>query len=297
VTIVTLQIDNDRIRFYTDDVTGTYYPSVTTILGFEPSGKQGIEIWKEKTINSKEILDYKSVTGTLVHYRVANFCASEWGMPRIPIDFERDSETTQIIQNYYDKVSLPGYYGKSVLQDVQAGFACFLEWFDEWKPKPAIHEIGRRKGLEMGIHPEFHILHDILCYAGSTDLPCSIEGENWVIDLKFNERMSPKYKLQVTAYRLGLLHMFSTVKFSHLGILNLKTSDMRPMLNIFEPTAALTSDWLRILGGFYYHYRNEAQLKSSVHSVFSYLESKNVEIVTNMRNNPFWKDSIGIRFK
>lgn len=266
------------------------FPSVTTICAEDSMGGGSLHNWKMRTRNWKEISRYKAVTGTIVHFVAANHTSSAWNYPHVPLDL--DPADAPLVQESYDKggINLPGYRD-GMLIAVKKGLMAFGTWFDEYEPEPAVHEAGALRGRSIPvITPEHVVHHDRLLYAGTVDLPCSINGENWIIDLKFNDRMYHKYNLQMMGYRLCVRRMYPTTKFEHMAILNLGTANMTARMNVVEPTAVLEKDWLRVLGAYYYNRRYNPELSANATRVVEYLTGTGVEIIPEVATNPNWRN-------
>ena len=66
----------------------------------------------------------------------------------------------------------------------------FANWFKAIKPKVKSRETT--------------VFNDKEGYAGTIDLLCEIEGQEWLIDFKTGQNIWPSYEMQVSAYRRAL---------------------------------------------------------------------------------------------
>lgn len=297
---VSVQWNEEKHRLY--NIGGTQNPSVTTVCNIVPS--KWVEEWRARIKNADLIVNYLATVGTIVHYRCANIVAGMWSLPRIPIDFRQDN--VDIVREYYiNHAKFPvTQYRNGLLNDVLKGVEAFTEWVEDYDPKPPIHEIGARKGKVLNLHPCEKVVHHArLYYAGTADLLCSIDNENWLVDLKFNDRASVRYDWQLTGYRLALLNMYPTTKFDHVAILNLKLPDLvhsrrseRDVSYYFSEKNLQERIWMMVLGGFYYENRKHPILGVNARRVFSYLDSMHVPIPRDITTNPSWQEDVERHF-
>lgn len=297
MNLVTIEWNEENHRIY--NIDGFNVPSVTTVCNVVPS--KWVEKWKARTKHSTEISNLLSTAGTIVHYKGANILAELWDLPRIPIDFGPSNVKT--VKKYYinDEKFPVTQYRDGLLSIVDKCVEAFTYWVEEYNPKPPIHEIGARKGRTLSIHPcEKVVFHKRLYYAGTADLLCSINGENWLVDLKSNDHSSARYDLQLSGYRACLLDMLPTTKFKNIAILNLRLSHeimSRVSDNFvtyrFSPKIIQDRLWMMLLGGFYYENRHDPIVGSNAPKVFWYLKKRKIPIVKNIASNDRWQDQVG----
>jgi hypothetical protein len=114
------------------------------------------------------------------------------------IDYLLDGNVVKIESKFtnYEK----GIEEELTAQEYEAVIS-FKTWFD--KAKPVI------------IQKEFTVFSDDDSYAGTVDLVCKIDGEEWIIDYKSGQYIWPSYELQVSAYKHAIMGEF------RLGILQI----------------------------------------------------------------------------
>jgi hypothetical protein len=103
------------------------------------------------------------------------------------IDFLLDGRTIKIDSRF--KNNETGLDEELTAQEYEAVMA-FAAWFEKTKPIVLAREITV-------------FAHDD-SYAGTVDLVCKINNEEWVIDYKTGQNIWPSYELQVSAYKHAL---------------------------------------------------------------------------------------------
>jgi len=167
-------------RVYTDG-DELALPSVTTVLDQAPE-PEGIKYWKQKNDGTngnphwKDILQYKSNRGTMIHYRLLNEFADE--------DIGGTNE-----ENSTDELILEGNW-KRYQNDL-----AFAE--DAWTQIKEKRSIGDETVLDV----ECFVTNTGVGYAGQFDLLYVDPDSNIVLgDLKTGKGVYPKYKKQLVAY-------------------------------------------------------------------------------------------------
>lgn len=163
------QITQDTGRFYEKD--GTFYPSVTTILGLAyPKGDFLFE-WAA-TVGKDEADRIKKEAG------------------------EEGSAVHQAIESLLYGNSIPTY-GLSAKQ--KKCLAAFIAWWEIEQPIPISTEYQINHEIESIIYPG-----RILRYAGSVDFKCRIKSDNYehvyIIDFKTSKSVHDNYHAQIRAY-------------------------------------------------------------------------------------------------
>lgn len=171
-------------RVYTDGDSLTL-PSVTTVLDQAPEPK-GIQYWKQKNDGTggnphwKDILQYKSNRGTLIHYHLLNEFSPDDIHGRNESDSEEELKIEGNWQRYQDDLA----------------FA-----------KEAWEEVKRDRGIspDRVLDVECFVTNIGVGYAGQFDLLYLDEDSNVVLaDLKTGKSVYPKYKKQLVAYDRAL---------------------------------------------------------------------------------------------
>jgi len=166
-------------RFYTDGES--VYPSVTTVLS-QDGEPQGVTAWKERNDGKggnpywRDILEYKSARGTLIHYKCLNQFADVelWG--------ENEYSATSNLQA-----------SKSLTRFMrERSFA--TETFEA---------VAERRGItsDSVIDVEQFCVNPEVGYAGQFDLLYeNVDGQVTLADMKTGKSVYPKYKYQLAAY-------------------------------------------------------------------------------------------------
>lgn len=195
-----INIFDDRFYFIqTDDVPthleylkadgGVYLPSSTHILDVAYSkGKQYEEWLKSVGSNAKIISAIAAEKGSRCH------AISEMLFNGMEVSYDMNVEG--------DYRHIPPHLGLDEWMDVLK----VKEFYEQASPKVLKTE-SIVYNLEYG-------------YAGTVDLICEIDGEVWLIDLKFGNYVHESYFLQIESYarclegidRVGVLHMKSATR-------------------------------------------------------------------------------------
>lgn len=171
---------DDGKRVYTDG-EDLFLPSVTTVLDEMPT-PEGIKYWKRKYDGTngnkhwRDILQYKSNRGTMIHYKLLNEFADE--------DMFGENEDTST-----EELKLEGDWER---------YRNDLTYAEE-----AWDEIKRVRGInsDQVLDVECFVTNVSVGYAGQFDLLYVDKDGNLVLsDLKTGKGIYDKYKMQLVAY-------------------------------------------------------------------------------------------------
>lgn len=217
-------IERDKpVRFYlvknplNQDIS--YYPSVTTILS---TGKD-MFWWYKKEQYAKEITLHANTVGTFAHYKLQAQLASMWGLS--PPDLSLSNEQQRALDSWFTEFPFTPSFKKekpmSFKHCIDKIDMIVGDWIFQMKPKPPIQSNGR----EYNIYPfEIKNWSDRYGYAGSMDVLASLErynNENYVVDIKTNDKQPDDYYMQCTAYQIGVLEQHPDLVIKGIKILNL----------------------------------------------------------------------------
>lgn len=175
-------------RFYQRDI-GVYYPSVTTVLSYFPKNKF-FETWiKDVGHNADIIMRRAGDEGTQVHKGVETFLAG--------------GELRWIDEGGF--VNYPTEVWRMINK--------FADFWNTFKPKL--------------IASECFLFSDTYKYAGTGDIVCEIDKENWLLDIKTSNSLHKAYDLQTAAYAQAWNETHN-VNITRRGILWLKSSKRGP---------------------------------------------------------------------
>lgn len=171
---------DDGKRVYTDE-EDLFLPSVTTVLDEKPT-PDGIKYWKQKYDGTdgkkhwRDILNYKSNRGTLIHYNLLN-------------EFEDGDMFGTNEEDSKEGLKLEGNWNR--YQDD----LIFAE--DAWKEIKEVRGISDERVLDV----ECFVTNVGVGYAGQFDLLyVDTDGNLTLSDLKTGKGIYDKYKMQLTAY-------------------------------------------------------------------------------------------------
>lgn len=82
------------------------------------------------------------------------------------------------------------YNGREITVDEYEAVISFKDWYEETQPEV------------VSVEKSFFNEED--GYAGTVDLVCKIDGENWIVDFKTSSYIWMSHKLQLSSYRRGL---------------------------------------------------------------------------------------------
>lgn len=174
-------------RVYTDGEE-LYLPSVSTVLDEKPE-PEGIKNWKDKhdgtgdTEHWRDILQYKSNRGTLIHYRLLN-------------EFEDGDMYSVDEEESEEELKIEGDWQR------YTGDLAYAE--DAWQRIKQLRGISDESVLDV----ECFVTNTGVGYAGQFDLLYVDDDSNVVLsDIKTSNSSSApytKHKLQLTAYMKAL---------------------------------------------------------------------------------------------
>lgn len=203
-------------HFYERD--SVFYPSVTTILSAEmPVEKRaGLERWKKRTKNWKEITRKSQIVGTIGHFRILNSLSDMTiEIPDIPVDeYPDDLEDLLDVVDYL------------------------------WAKSDFASRIGHPRKIESTL------ISDRYKFAGKPDLRCPVKNEQGryelaVIDLKTSAHVREEYLYQLAAYGLMMEESKEHGRFPDRGIvINLspyedKNRYMEPKVSEYQKSVLL----------------------------------------------------------
>jgi len=182
------KLENNQItffdqRFYKQE-NNEYYPSITSILGYDYKGPYYIQWLKETGFNSEIIMEKAGREGTQVHELIE--------------DYLNGKEIKWLDENNRAKYS----------KDVWSMFHKFHKFWTFYKPELL--------GTEMDIVSHIHK------FAGRTDLKIKINDKKYIIDIKTSNNLSDSFEMQTSAYIVGHNEMYPEDKIDNSGILWLK---------------------------------------------------------------------------
>lgn len=171
-------------RVYFSDDHDMYLPSVTTVLDQKPT-PEGLKYWKKKNNGKngmphwRDILNFKSYRGTLIHYHLLDPFSAE------DIGGHNEEEAEEELKKGMD-------YGS--WQEYRAN----LFWAkDAWDELTAKHGINHDSVLDV----ECFVQNTSVGYAGQFDMLYIDEDNNVTLaDIKTSKRIYDKHKMQLSAY-------------------------------------------------------------------------------------------------
>lgn len=165
--VVRITLDSRRWYYFED--TSEYKPSITWILEAFPKDQYFYQYLASLPSweYGQQTLSDAGDQGSRVHLAIERLLAGE------PV-------------SYFD---VPFGYSEHYTKREWEMILAFQVWFQEWKPQViAVEETVEGDG-----------------YAGTVDLICTINGEQWIVDWKTSKSgIYESYKLQVAAYAKAL---------------------------------------------------------------------------------------------
>lgn len=156
------------MRTYT--ISGTVYPSVTTVL--KVVNKPGLNYWITANAVKAALKHEKEKPGS-----GDKKLAQEAPKKELSKAIQRGRRVHEYAAEYAD--------GKRVAPS--DGYEEAVEnYFLAYTPKPLLTEVT--------------VFHQLYNYAGTADTVSRIDGETWLIDYKTSKKMYPEMHLQVSAY-------------------------------------------------------------------------------------------------
>lgn len=201
------------------DILGEQYIRVTAVIG-ELINKAPVLMpwavklcgqylkWKFPLGQGMELPPGKSLA--VVIHDAVDEAVNKWR------EFSKDAmDKGSIVHDLIEKYIKEGKDAMGELPDqAQNAFLAFLEW--ESKNKVIWHE------------SELTVYHPGLCYAGTLDAICTINGRRFLVDFKTSSGIYDDYKLQIAAYRLALFEIRPDVEIHGMGILRLDKNTGMP---------------------------------------------------------------------
>jgi hypothetical protein len=151
-------------RYYLDEKTQTYYPSVTTILDVWPKGYGYIQWLKDLGSNADEVMKRAGDQGSKIHDAIFRY-------------LNGDELIWSEVATGKDNFSLDEWM--MILK--------FVEFYTTYKPEVLATEETLVSGK--------------LGYGGTLDLVCRLNGEVWYIDYKSGNAIYKTHKIQGVAYQ------------------------------------------------------------------------------------------------
>lgn len=170
-------------RYYLDENTGTYFPSVNTVLDVYPKGYGYIQWLKDLGSNSEEVLKRAGEQGSRIHDA---------------IDRLLNGEELKWTEEEKDNFSLDEWM--MILR--------FFEFYKTYKPEVLAVETS--------------LVDAELGYGGTLDLVCRIDNEIWYIDWKSGSAVYKTNKIQASAYQQLWNKQHLLKKITRLGCMHLR---------------------------------------------------------------------------
>lgn len=171
------QITEEDVRFYHDERTNEYYPSVTTVLDVLPNKE--LDIWRDMVgAKAANNIAYEAAkSGTAVHNVIEDLCQQ--------LMFDGVAHFDWLDDNGHKKLKALEYEG--VLR--------FVEFYENF-----VEEI---------ILTEQKLTSHRLFTGGTVDLVCRVKGLGvGVIDHKFSNGLSDTYPVQTWVYKQMVVENF-----------------------------------------------------------------------------------------
>ena len=159
-------------RFYrrvNADGEEEFAPSVTYVLSSTYPMGPGLALWRGTVGNEQAdlVIERALEDGSFVHNAIADM----WD--------GKATSSEEIVAQFKPKRSLK----------VKRSLKAFLDWYEEFQPEHIAHEY-------VTWHPQYN-------YAGTVDLKCIIDGEEFLVDFKTSKSVGGKEKAQIVAYGLA----------------------------------------------------------------------------------------------
>lgn len=121
-----------------------------------------------------------------------------------------------------------------------------LQAFDQW--------VGEKKvQIEL---TEAQLTHTTLCYTGTCDLVCKIDGKKYIVDFKTSKAIYDGYDMQLAAYALAWDKLHENDKVDGIGVLRLDKDTGEYEWKDFTNRRLRAEDSFRDLLCFYYSYKD-----------------------------------------
>lgn len=172
-------------RYYFDDKTQTYYPSVTTILDVYPKG-YGYNQWlKDLGSNADDVLKRAGDQGSRIHEAISHF-----------LNGEEIKWTEGEKENY--------------TLDEWLMLLKFMDFYKTYKPETIAVEVS--------------LVSSELGFGGTLDYICKLNGQVWYIDWKSGSGVYKGNKIQGAAYQKLANYLKMEPKIERLGCMHLRAT-------------------------------------------------------------------------
>jgi hypothetical protein len=209
-----VQITCPDERWYTKEIknkeTGLpdhkFVPSATWICNFYPKGIEYFKWLASKGWDEAEAIKNEAgERGSCVHHLIERLLKGD---------------TIGIDESYMNRTITVSEYDAAI---------SFKRWYDETQPEV--------------VSVEKTFFNEKDGYAGTVDLVCKIDGEDWVIDFKTSAYIWPSHKLQLSCYKRGL--KLSSAKMGVLQVgykrnkKGFKLTEIDDCYDLFEATKTI----------------------------------------------------------
>lgn len=172
-------------RYYLDEQSQMFYPSVNTILDVYPKGYGYIQWLKDLGSNSEEVMKRAGEQGTHIHEAIQAFLS---GVEVKWIEGEKDNYT---------------------LEEWMM-FLKFVEFYKTFKPET--------------IKVEISLVDGTLGFGGTLDYVCKIGGDIWLLDWKSGGSVYKGNKIQISAYKELWNKLNPDLKITKIGCVHLRAA-------------------------------------------------------------------------
>jgi len=193
-------------------VDGKFYPSVTRILSESLPTPFALRQWIGDMGNEKaqQKLETAGAIGTAIHEACERLIKGK-------------------------EINLTAEFPEKRQKKMLVGF---VNWFAKYQPK-----------IIKGMHPEL-VLASSHGYAGTLDLPVTIDDKPYIVDIKTSRGVYDSHKLQLAAYRQAFGEMFqmdTQIAVLHLNPLNQAGYTFYPQEKMtIEGNPVTTKDFLAV---------------------------------------------------
>lgn len=175
-----LQITTSDERWYLNEETGIYRPSVTWIASFYPKGVGFYKWLSEHGWDESEVIKREAgERGSKVHQAIDILIKGG----EVKIDDKFINNTTGVAE----ELTPEEYYC----------VVTFKEWVDEVKPKFIANEyIIEKDQCDDDAEDDLN-----KGYAGTVDIKCEIDGQLWIVDIKTSANIWDSHIVQINMYK------------------------------------------------------------------------------------------------
>jgi len=137
----------------------------------------------------------------------------------------------------------------------------FQKWMDDFKVTVEYSEV--------------ELTHHYLCYTGTCDLVCMIDGKRYIADFKTSKSIYDGYDMQVAAYACAWDYLHGDKKIDGIGVLRLDKDTGEYEWKDFTNRRLRAEDAFRSLLSFFYGYKDRRMSGNPrVEAVKSYYKRK-----------------------